>query len=85
MTPVQEFLHMMPPVISSCLRDTKAANLGSLGHEINLLVTDCAPEFDSLQSDLFILTLHTRQCQLYRQHYHSIAISRRTPKRARSM
>jgi hypothetical protein len=55
---------MMQPVVSSysAIEESKAAHLGGLGHEINLLITDCAPEFNSLQSDLFILTLHTRQC-----------------------
>jgi hypothetical protein len=52
---------MMQPTISSHTAVEEAAHLGGLGHEINLLITDCAPEFNSLQSDLFILTLHTRQ------------------------
>jgi hypothetical protein len=52
---------MMQPIVSWNLALERAAHLGGLGHEINLLITDCAPEFNSLQSDLFILTLHTRQ------------------------
>jgi hypothetical protein len=51
----------MRPVVSSDLAIERAAHLGGLGHEIDLLVTDCAPEFNRLQSDLFILTFHTRQ------------------------
>jgi hypothetical protein len=54
---------MMQPVVSSCsaIEQSKAAHLCGLGHEIDLLITDRTPELDSLQSDLFILTLHTRQ------------------------
>jgi hypothetical protein len=50
---------MMQPDISFGLEPEEATHLGGLGHKVNLLITDCAPELDSLQSDLFIWTLHT--------------------------
>lgn len=59
-TRVRVSLRKMRPDISCGLNIRKEATyLGGLGHEINLLITDCAPELDSLQSNLFIWTLHT--------------------------